>query len=1478
MEGKRNIEKIFQKIVFTLIAFFIFGVTNVNAEEIIKTVTELDELKSNIKDGADTDVIKLGADISTSEELTWYINGNKTLDLAGYSLTGTSEIMFKLRYDGNYKLTVIDSSNSETSAIVHDYNGSYGTIFQLSSTNAERNSNKTLYIDGVHINEIGNRAARTIYNYKANGSVDTLIVKNSNIETIDFALWFTNYEFSNITLKPSSILKQTRLINEGDTTTLVGSVLGENQEVYYDMKTTDGTSYEKVIADTSEKMKDIYVENFNENDDHSLVIRLKQGLNVTHVDLNEIYGYVDGTPKEISIKNNGASNLQIESVTVDDATKFTIIPGSKVTLGDQQTDTSWKIKANPGLNKGDYTATITVTDSNGNTYRADVILKVEPKNLADLGIGNINDTIVYGDSYEPVILGVNELSLNDYKVTYFKENNDVFEEISEKPINHGKYKITVEITNDNYVLSSASVNFTIIQKDISSTLTIEGLLDSYMYTGSKITVSHIIKDGDVTLDENKDFTFEFSDETDCINVGPCTMIYKSVSDSNYYFTTQEVSRNIFDELTSDNVVLTKTTYKLIDDGVKPEPIVKNNAGLTLEKGIDYELSYTNNTSIGIAYINITGKGYYVTTKPIKVEFTIVEKETQEINFTTTSVTKTYGDAHFTLTANHPVGDGTISYKSSNENVATVDEKSGKVTIKSVGTAIISATASVTSAYAESSTEYSLVVNKKDISYTAQIENKIYDNTTSAKISKVIFNGLVNGEQLTQDTDYIISASFASSKVNSNVDVNVKLELLDTNLANNYNLINEENVVQASIMGKSISNLNITLDEDAFTYTGSIIIPDVTVVDGSYTLEKDTDYTLEYINNENVGIASVIIKGIGNYTDEVTKNYTINKKTITLEVDNIDDVTYNNKQHKPDVTIRIKDTTTELIKGVDYNLSYGENINAGNGTVIIDYIDSSNYLFGQTTASFNINKYILTEEDVELEYSKVIYDGTDKEPSVTIKFEDEIIPTSDYTITYTDNKEVGMASVTINIDTTNITGEVTKYFEIANKTSLEISGIEDQQVTYTGNPVELIGTLQVSHGINPNNINIKWYKDDVEIDRPTKVGIYKVVFSYEDENYIGTKTINVVITKKTSIVPDITLEKGIVNDELSTITLPDGFKWGNENDVLVPGNREYDATYTQNNDSENYTTENIRLNVYGKSKANLDTRVNGIGGTISESKFDLLEGTVETVILTPSAGYEIDKLEVNGVDKTDQIVDNKIDITIETEDLDVVVTYKIIQYTITIDDVENATINPSGVIKVDYNSDKTITISANNGYNLVSVKVNGVEKISELLNNELTLSNILEDTTIVVVVERNVYEVIEGANQKYVVSKNNEAKFKFDVEYSKFEDGGKVYVDDKLIDPSNYTSESGSTIITLKKEFVDTLSEGTHTLKVLFNDGEGSTTFTVEKIINVTPSEDAPVIENNPKTNDDIMTYVLTGVISTIGLTSTIFLLKRKKHN
>ena len=136
-----------------------------------------------------------------------------------------------------------------------------------------------------------------------------------------------------------------------------------------------------------------------------------------------------------------------------------------------------------------------------------------------------------------------------------------------------------------------------------------------------------------------------------------------------------------------------------------------------------------------------------------------------------------------------------------------------------------------------------------------------------------------------------------------------------------------------------------------------------------------------------------------------------------------------------------------------------------------------------------------------------------------------------------------------------------------------------------------------------------------------------------------------------------------------------------------------------------------------------------------------------------------------------------------------------------------------------------------------------------------------------------YKFTEGANQIYTIDESKNAIFRIDADFSLFD--GKLYIDGILVDAKNYKAESGSTVITLNKEYVDTLSVGEHTIKVEFSDnGSATTKFEVKaKQVNTEKTENI----TNPQTGDNIGIYIILSIISVLGIATTVVINNKKKR-
>ena len=91
--------------------------------------------------------------------------------------------------------------------------------------------------------------------------------------------------------------------------------------------------------------------------------------------------------------------------------------------------------------------------------------------------------------------------------------------------------------------------------------------------------------------------------------------------------------------------------------------------------------------------------------------------------------------------------------------------------------------------------------------------------------------------------------------------------------------------------RSLALCDIRIAEQKYTYDGTEKTPEMIIMDGNYTLQKNTDYTVKCSNNINAGNAELEITGAGNYSGTYKAGFLIeqtepslkfDKKTITVK--------------------------------------------------------------------------------------------------------------------------------------------------------------------------------------------------------------------------------------------------------------------------------------------------------------------------------------------------------------------------------------------------------------------------------------------------------------------------------------------------------------------------------------------------------------------------------------------------------------------
>ena len=711
--------------------------------------------------------------------------------------------------------------------------------------------------------------------------------------------------------------------------------------------------------------------------------------------------------------------------------------------------------------------------------------------------------------------------------------------------------------------------------------------------------------------------------------------------------------------------------------------------------------------------------------------------------------------------------------------------------------------------------------------TADSDTKVYNGTELTKNTYTYTDGvLLSGDML----EVAITGSQKFVGSSNNTVSNVKVMRNGEDITSNYTMGTHVN----GVLEVTSAEQPLAIADQYVRVNGSILLSyleqSVTGNEGNidFTIKSGTALTYDATNEEYVAGATE-----GDVVMTVT----------AVKVDLGGDGTPEWKETSKDFTVHVVNKTDVNISGLSNNetFTYDGNPKMPTGTI-------------------SVNAGTVNVSDLEVKYQ-----GTG-----TTSYNSATAPTNagTYTVTYK-----------VPDTNTNYTGTFSVAFTIK-KAQLDKVTIVKDTFEYTGDEI-----VSQDSNFDLNKMN---FSGDI---KATNVGNYSITVSLKDkDNYEwkdGTTTDLVLNWSITQATPNYTVPTGLTSVKgkiLADVVLPTGFTWNAPATVLTVGTNTYKATFTPVDTTNYKTITDIDIEVNVKNTFDVITSVPGGNGTITPSKIGVIEGSKVKITFTPNTGYMVDKVLVNGIEKT--ATGNEIEITVD-EEKTVEVSYKKIPFTITVEEVTGATVDPDGTVTVSYGDNKDFTITANTGYKLVKVLVNDVEKALD--GNTLKLKNITSNMKIKVVVEKIEYKVIEGAEQTYTIKEDTEARFRIDADYSLF--NNKVYVDNVLVDSSNYTSKSGSTIIVLNKDYVDTLAVGEHTLKVAFADGgEAETTFTIAKKAennnnneNNTPSkpEDKEEMKDNgsnPKTGDNIMLYVAIASMSIIGLGATTIVAKKKKMN
>ena len=168
--------------------------------------------------------------------------------------------------------------------------------------------------------------------------------------------------------------------------------------------------------------------------------------------------------------------------------------------------------------------------------------------------------------------------------------------------------------------------------------------------------------------------------------------------------------------------------------------------------------------------------------------------------------------------------------------------------------------------------------------------------------------------------------------------------------------------------------------------------------------------------------------------------------------------YTGKEITPSVTVKFG--TSTLKQGSDFTVAYRNNLNAGAAYAVVT--GKGNYS-GSKTVSFTITP----KSVAALEYSPVeaqVYSGKAKKPAVTVKDGTaELVNGQDYSIAYSNNKQIGTAIITIT-GKGSYTGTKTITFKINPKAAAlkKLRAVNGKKMTVSWKKVKNIDGYQLQY--------------------------------------------------------------------------------------------------------------------------------------------------------------------------------------------------------------------------------------------------------------------------------------------------------------------------------------------------------------------------------------------------------------------------------
>jgi hypothetical protein len=486
-------------------------------------------------------------------------------------------------------------------------------------------------------------------------------------------------------------------------------------------------------------------------------------------------------------------------------------------------------------------------------------------------------------------------------------------------------------------------------------------------------------------------------------------------------------------ISSGSLELTLPQDGFAFDGQAKEPAVTVTLDGSTLANSNYTVDYSNNINAGTATVTVTGVKTYQGT--LTQDFAIGKAALSNLSVMIEGWTfGQYDEEVNAPRVNGNVGEGTENFTYSVANrdnfSTTVPEDAGSYTVKVV--------VAETDNYQAGEATADFTIGKAELSdATVSLVGWTYGD--EANIPEV------NGNLGEGEVDFFYAnAEAPSSDYTTDVPTNAGNYSVKAVIAETDNYLGKEVTNTFSIAKANLSVVTIADIADQ-TYTGQAVEPIVNVTFNGETVDAD-EYTVGYSNNTNVGEATVTLTATGiNFTagTTATKTFQIMEANAVISAED-QTVTYNGEGQEftnwtvDNGAVDVAYFATEADRTAGDNQLEVAPLDAGTYYVLLTQSDE-NYHSDPATALFVIEPKALTEDMVQdLVETSFVYDGNAKTLSFSIKDgESVLVENEDYTVSYSDNINVGVATATVT-GMGNYTGFFILDFEILRKLNISFS--------------------------------------------------------------------------------------------------------------------------------------------------------------------------------------------------------------------------------------------------------------------------------------------------------------------------------------------------------------------------------------------------------------------------------------------------------